>query len=58
VYRTHGRGYIYVRHGDNQYGDVSRANTSLVADAHFETKNQGTAQGLDRSVLADYGSMK
>lgn len=50
VYRTHGRGYIYVRHGDTQ------TNTSVVSDAHFETKNQGSTPGIDRSVLADYGS--
>lgn len=52
VYRTHGRGYIYVRHG------TDHTNTSLVADAHFETKTQGVTQGIDRSVLADYGSSR
>ena len=57
IYRTHGRGYIYVRHGDVRHGDV-HTNTSVVSDSHFETKNQGSTQGLDRSVLADYGSMK
>lgn len=57
IYRTHGRGYIYVRHGDVQNGEA-HANTSLVSDAHFDTKNQGSTQGLDRSVLADYGSIK
>jgi hypothetical protein len=60
VYRTHGRGYIYVRHGDVRHGDVrhgdTHTNTSVVSDAHFETKNQGSTPGVDRSVLADYGS--
>jgi hypothetical protein len=28
----------------------------VVSDAHFETKNQGSTPGVDRSVLADYGS--
>jgi hypothetical protein len=50
IYRTHGRGYIYVRHG----GDG--LNTSVVADSHFETKTHTVVQGLDTSVLADYGS--
>ncbi len=50
IYRTHGRGYIYVRHGGNQL------NTSVVADSHFETKTHSVYQGLDTSVLADYGS--
>ena len=55
IYRTHGRGYIYVRHGDVRHGDV-HTNTSVVSDAHFETKNQGFTEGVDHSVLADYGS--
>jgi hypothetical protein len=50
IYRTHGRGYIYVRHGSQ------RLNTSAVADSHFETKTLSTCQGLDTTVLADYGS--
>jgi hypothetical protein len=50
IYRTHGRGYIYVRHGGDSL------NTSVVADSHFETKTHSTTQGLDTSVLADYGS--
>lgn len=54
VYRTHGRGYIYVRHGDADSG-ASQINTSQVSDSHFETKVESVVAGLDRSVLADYG---
>lgn len=39
VYRTHGLGYVYVRHG-------SDANTSLVRDEHFLTKTVATHPGL------------
>lgn len=54
IYRTHGRGYIYVRHGASA-PEASVGNTSIVSDAHFETKNESRVAGLDRSVLADYG---
>ena len=54
IYRTHGRGYIYVRHGSDLSGE--QVNTSVVADSHFETKTQGVTEGLDQTVLADYGS--
>lgn len=54
IYRTHGRGYIYVRHGAAAT-ESPVGNTSIVSDAHFETKTESTFAGLDRSVLADYG---
>ena len=54
IYRTHGRGYIYVRHG-TVAPESSLVNTSVVSDSHFETKTESVFAGLDRSVLADYG---
>jgi len=54
VYRTHGLGYIYVRHGDADSG-ASQINTSQVSDSHFETKVESIAQGLNREVLRGYG---
>lgn len=39
VYRAHGLGYVYVRHGAD-------ANTSLVRDEHFLTKTVTTHPGL------------
>lgn len=38
VYRTHGLGYVYVRHGD--------AHTAQVRDEHFLTKNAAQHPGL------------
>jgi hypothetical protein len=38
VYRTHGLGYVYVRHGD--------AHTAIVSDEHFLTENVGQWPGL------------
>lgn len=38
IYRTHGVGYTYVRHGSS--------NTSQVSDEHFLTKNVSSRQGL------------
>lgn len=38
VYRTHGLGYVYVRHGD--------AHTALVSDDHFLTENAHQWPGL------------
>lgn len=54
IYRTHGLGYIYVRHGSDTAGE--QFNTSFVADSHFETKTHAVTDGLDSTVLADYGS--
>ncbi len=54
VYRTHGLGYIYVRHGDADSG-ASQVNTSQVSDSHFETKVESSVQGLNREVLRGYG---
>jgi hypothetical protein len=39
VYRTHGLGYVYVRHGSTE-------NTSRVLDDHFLTKTVATYPGL------------
>jgi hypothetical protein len=44
VYRTHGLGYVYVRHGSDK-----AANTSLVAEEHFLTKTVTEYPGLVRS---------
>ena len=52
VYRTHGLGYIYVRHGDAK--GTTGANTSIVSDAHFETKVESSVQGIDAQVLRGY----
>ncbi|MFZ4485887.1 MAG: glycosyltransferase [Candidatus Nanopelagicales bacterium] len=38
VYRTHGLGYVYVRHGE--------AHTAIVSDEHFLTENVGQWPGL------------
>ena len=42
VYRTHGLGYVYVRHGDGH--------TATVDDAHFLTKAVATWPGLVRDA--------
>lgn len=42
VYRTHGLGYVYVRHGDGH--------TATVDDAHFLTKAAATWPGLVRDA--------
>ena len=42
IYRTHGLGYIYVRH--------LAAHTAIVADEHFMTKTETTWPGLLRHV--------
>lgn len=44
VYRTHGLGYVYVRHASSD-----SANTSPVADEHFLTKTMAQYPGLLRS---------
>lgn len=44
VYRTHGLGYVYVRHADTG----GSANTSQVTEEHFLTKTKATFPGLLR----------
>lgn len=50
VYRTHGHGYIYVRHAQ----DSLAVNTSLVSDAHFRKDISGEVIGVDSNVLRGY----
>ena len=50
IYRTHGHGYIYVRHAQ----DSEAVNTSLVSDAHFRKDIAGEVSGVDSNVLRGY----
>lgn len=50
IYRTHGHGYIYVRHAQ----DSQAVNTSLVSDAHFRKDISGEVIGVDSNVLRGY----
>lgn len=52
VYRTHGLGYIYVRHAT--VPNTPQSNTSQVSDAHFETKVHSSVPGVDTVVLGSY----
>jgi len=48
VYRTHGLGYVYVRHGEAT-ATPGGGNTSAVSDEHFLTKTLAQFPGLLRS---------
>jgi hypothetical protein len=50
VYRTHGHGYIYVRHAQ----DSQAVNMSLVSDAHFRKEISGEVSGVDGNALRGY----
>jgi hypothetical protein len=50
IYRTHGHGYIYVRHAQ----DSLAVNTSLVSDAHFRKDISGEVTGVDSGILRGY----
>lgn len=53
IYRTHGHGYIYVRHAQ----DSLAVNTSLVSDAHFRKDIFGEVTGVDSDVLRGYADL-
>jgi len=53
IYRTHGHGYIYVRHAQ----DSAAVNTSLVSDAHFRKDIAGEVIGVDSSILLGYADL-
>ena len=54
VYRTHGHGYIYVRHAQ----DSPVVNTSEVSDSHFRKDIAGEVAGVDSKVLRDYSDLE
>jgi hypothetical protein len=54
VYRTHGHGYIYVRHAQ----DSPAVNTSEVSDSHFRKDIAGEVAGVDSKVLRDYSDLE
>lgn len=54
IYRTHGHGYIYVRHAQ----DSETANTSLVTDSHFRKDIAGEVTGVDSNVLRGYADLE
>lgn len=53
IYRTHGHGYIYVRHAQ----DSQAVNTSLVSDAHFRKDISGEVTGVDSDILRGYADL-
>jgi len=53
IYRTHGHGYIYVRHVQ----DSSATNTWVVADSHFRKDIAGEVVGVDNNVLRGYADL-
>jgi hypothetical protein len=53
IYRTHGHGYIYVRHAQ----DSLAVNTSLVSDAHFRKDISGEVAGVDSDILRGYADL-
>ncbi len=53
TYRTHGHGYIYVRHAQ----DSPATNTSLVSDSHFRKDVAGEVVGVDAHVLRGYPAL-
>jgi hypothetical protein len=53
IYRTHGQGYIYVRHAQ----DSNAVNTSLVSDAHFRKDISGEVSGVDSNILRGYADL-
>lgn len=53
IYRTHGHGYIYVRHAQDSHA----VNTSLVSDAHFRKDISGEVTGVDSNVLRGYADL-
>jgi hypothetical protein len=53
IYRTHGHGYIYVRHAQ----DSNAVNTSLVSDAHFRKDISGEVNGVDSNILRGYADL-
>jgi hypothetical protein len=53
IYRTHGHGYIYVRHAQ----DSQTTNTSLVSDSHFRTDIAGEVNGVNGDVLRGYSDL-
>lgn len=53
IYRTHGHGYIYVRHAQ----DSSATNTWVVADSHFRKDIAGEVVGVNNNVLRGYADL-
>jgi len=53
IYRTHGHGYIYVRHSRQSQA----TNTSLVSDAHFRKDIFGEVVGIDAKALRGYSDL-
>lgn len=53
IYRTHGQGYIYVRHAQ----ESEAVNTSLVSDAHFRKDISGEVSGVDSNILRGYADL-
>ncbi len=53
IYRTHGHGYIYVRHAQ----DSQATNTSLVSDSHFRKDIAGEVTGVEGNVLRGYADL-